>query len=470
MKTDAKISRKEGMKTCILNIAFQKSEAMLYYRESISRETGTWRDILRCGKLRPRCPSRRASLFGKPRRLFMLHEEGGFPMMRIGQFCETYPPSVDGVGRVMEAYCQTLDEMGHQSVYIAPKNPAYTSETPTYELLLYPGISIPGQAYRLGIPRLSRRFRRSAEAMHFDVIHAHSPFVSGLEARRVAKKIGAPVVATFHSKYYDDFYEATRSKLLAKLGISIALRFYRSCDEVWTVNEKTAEVLRGYGYKGEIITMLNGTNPLSVTDAERTDALSRFPLRPSVPTLIFAGQMDYKKNVDSILRACALLSQKGVDFQLIMAGSGSNESSIRALAKGLGLAKQTIFTGFLPERHVLLSLMERADLLVFPSVYDNAPMVVREAAAMGTPALLVENSCAAEGIAHQDNGFLCPNTPESIAECIEEALPLCTQVGERARATIPVPWEEIMAKAVARYERLIEKKRSAKEQGVCHEN
>ena len=390
--------------------------------------------------------------------------------MLIGQFCETYPPSLDGVGRVMVTYCETLTERGHRCLYIAPENPAFPPENHGCETLLYKSMPIPGQSYRFGLPRLTRSFRRATERMPFDLMHVHSPFLAGLEARRIARKRNVPVVATFHSKYYDDFYEATRSRLLAKLGIAIALRFYRSCDEVWTVNEKTAEVLRGYGYEGEIITMVNGTNPLSVTDAERTDALSRFALRPSVPTLIFAGQMDYKKNVDGILKACALLQKKGMDFQLIMAGSGSNESSIRALAKGLGLAKQTIFTGFLSERPVLLSLMERADLMVFPSVYDNAPMVVREAAAMGTPALLIENSCAAEGIVHNDNGFLCQNSPESIALCIEAALPLCARVGERARATVPIPWKNIMEQVIARYERLIEKKRSAKEQGVSHEN
>ena len=383
--------------------------------------------------------------------------------MLIGQFCETYPPSLDGVGRVMVTYCETLTERGHRCLYIAPENPAFPPENHGCETLLYKSLPVPGQAYRFGLPRLTRSFRRSANALPFDLMHVHSPFFAGLEARRLAKKRNLPVVATFHSKYYDDFYKATTSRFLARLGVRWVLRFFRSCDEVWTVNEKSAEVLRGYGYQGEIITMPNGTNPLSVTDGERHAALTKFPLRSKVPTLIYAGQIDYKKNLDQILKACQILMLEGLNFQLIMAGGGPNEKSIKALARELGLWDRTIFTGFISHRPTLLSLFERADLLVFPSIYDNAPMVVREAAAMGTPPLLVEASCAAEGITHGENGFLCQDSAQSVAAAIREALPRCAAVGEKAKATIPIPWDTIMTQVIHRYQALIAKKQKTEE-------
>ena len=390
--------------------------------------------------------------------------------MLIGQFCETFPPSLDGVGRVMSAYCETLNQAGHRSLYIAPENPAFPQETLPYETLLYKGIAIPGQPYRLGLPRMTRSFRRGAKQLPFDVVHAHSPFLAGGEARALAKKTGAPVIGTFHSKYYDDAYKATRLRFVAKLVVSVAVRFYQSCDEVWTVNQKTAEVLKGYGYKGEIIIMPNGTNALSVTDEEREATLRRFPLREGIPTLIFAGQMDYKKNVDCLLQACAHLAKEGFDFQLIMAGGGPNQKSIKSLTRELGLSDRALFTGFINERSVLLSLFERADLLVFPSVYDNAPMVVRESAAMGTPALLIEDSCSSEGIVHNENGFLCADDPLAIAQGIRQALPLCAAVGENARATIPIPWDCIIAQVLDRYERLVQQKVAKKTQGAIHEN
>ena len=98
---------------------------------------------------------------------------------------------------------------------------------------------------------------------------------------------------------------------------------------------------------------------------------------------------------------------------------------------------------------------------MFPSLYDNAPMVLREAAAMGTPGLLVQGSCAAEGVTDGVNGYISPDeSAERIAETILRALPTTETVGQEAQRTIPVSWASIMERVVAEYERLIAGKRS----------
>jgi len=382
----------------------------------------------------------------------------------IGQFCESYPPTVDGVGRVMFSYCQHLNALGHRALYIAPDNRRYAKPADC-EMLLYGGLHVPTEAYRVGIPRLSPSYRRAVAGASFDVLHAHSPFLGAREARRLARRCGAPLVATFHSKYYDDFYKATHSKTLAKAVVRYIVNFYNSCDEVWAVNKATGEVLKSYGYKGEIVVMPNGTDPFTLTDAQRRDALARYPIHDGVPVLIFAGQQNLKKNPDSVLKACRLRKDAGQPFQLIMVGSGPDEHILRALTRQLGLENEVLFTGFLSERPVLMALYERADLMVFPSLYDNAPMVVREAAVMGTPAVLVEGSCSAEGIVNDENGYLCRNSPESIAQTIAHALPTAKAAGRAAQATIPIPWNRLMLDVEARYQALIQ----ARQRGTVHE-
>ncbi len=336
--------------------------------------------------------------------------------------------------------------------------PAANRPTPDLEALLYPGVGIPGEPYRVGFPLLCYSYRRAAHSIPFDVVHAHSPFFAGRSARRIARKRGIPLVATFHSKYYDDFYRATHSRRLSLMALRFVIAFYHTCDEVWAVNEKTADVLRSYGFHGDVRIMPNGTDPLSVSEETYHSALSRWPIRSDVPTLIFVGQMDYKKNTHSILRACALLRDRGMDFQLLMVGAGQDLTRLKELCSSLSLNDRVIFTGFLHERNDTLSLYRRADLLVFPSVYDNAPMVVREAAAMGTPALLVRDTCSAEGVTHGQNGFLCENTVESIADGIQAALPLCAEVGQRAKDTIPIPWDTLLGRVLERYQALIDRK------------
>ena len=219
------------------------------------------------------------------------------------------------------------------------------------------------------------------------------------------------------------------------------------------------------GYHGEIVVMPNGTDPYTLTDAQRSDALGRFNIRDGVPVFIFAGQQNFKKNPDLVLQACAILKKNGRPFQLIMVGGGPDASKLHALAQTLGIAEDVLFTGFQSERHVVMALYERADLMVFPSLYDNAPMVVREAAVMGTPALLIAGSCSAEGITHGQNGYLCEDKPAKIAEGITQALPTAQTAGQEAKHTIPIPWDELILTVEARYNALIEKK----QRGTMHE-
>ena len=374
--------------------------------------------------------------------------------MIIGQFCETYPPALDGVGRVMLAYCQTLSRMGHRCLYIAPRDAAATS-VPGLETLLYPSMPIPGEPYRVGIPALGRDFRRAARPARKGVWAWTTSKGTLRAARRIARRRRIPLVATFHSKYYEDFYRVTHSRRLSLWALKYVVSFYNTCDEVWAVNDKTADVLRQYGYRGPVITMPNGTDPQSVSDETYRRVLARWSLRDGVSTLLFVGQMDFKKNPHLILRACALLRDQGEDFQLVMAGAGQDLERLKALAASLNLQDRVLFTGFVGDREEILSLYRRADLLVFPSVYDNAPMVVREAAAMGTPALLVRGSCSAEGVTHGDNGFLCEADPASIASGIMEALPRAARAGAHARDTIPIPWALLMEQVLERYRRLI---------------
>ena len=381
--------------------------------------------------------------------------------MIIGEFSESYPPHIDGVGMVVRAYAEEFQKAGHTCYYIAPKSKIkrYANWQETFPVMQYASIGIPKEAYSVGMPALDYTFRRKIRHIPFDVVHAHTPFLSGQESIRIAKKRNIPLVATLHSKYYDDFLAKTHSKLFAKFAVRIVVRFFNKCDEVWTVNETTAETLRGYGYKGEIVVMENGTDLWYPTQEDKKAAEERFGLGEGT-VFLFVGQQNFKKNTKSIIEAAALYHKTHADFKLVFVGQGPDADKMKALVKELGLQDHTVFTGHIADRDTIKGLYARADLFLFPSLYDTAGLVVREAAAAGTPSLLIEGSNAAEGITDGDNGFLCKNTPEDICACMERALPTATQVGERARETIPIPWSVLSHNALERYSRLIERKKA----------
>ena len=124
----------------------------------------------------------------------------------------------------------------------------------------------------------------------------------------------------------------------------------------------------------------------------------------------------------------------------------------------LNIQDRSQLLGHITDASLLDALYARASVFAFPSLYDAAPMVVREAAVMGTPSVMVRGSTAAEIIRDGENGFLCENDPKDLCRVISGALDdpdLLACAGKRARETIPVPWETIMETAAARYERLV---------------
>ena len=379
-------------------------------------------------------------------------------MLRIGQFTDTFLPIVDGVGRVVQAYAESLCRLGHEVAVIAPMYDTGFRGGFPFELVEFNAKALPGlKQYRIGEARLDPHYRKRIRMIDLDLVHAHSPFTAGSEALRLAAVRKLPLVGTFHSKYYDDFLKATRSESIARMGVRVVVNYYNRCDEVWAVGKNTADVLREYGYEGDVQVMPNGATFRTASDADVAEVSRRWNLGER-PLILFVGQMDWKKNILTVLEACAALKAAGVDFRLLLAGQGMDLGAIRRKIGDLNLQDRAEAIGHITDNTLLDGLYARASVFAFPSLYDAAPMVVREAAVMGTPSVMVRGSTAAEVIRDGVNGLLCENDPKDLARVLQEALEnpeRLAKIGRCARETIPVPWDKVLEKAAERYERLV---------------
>lgn len=386
--------------------------------------------------------------------------------MKIALMTDTFLPVVDGVGRVVHSYADGLCKRGHDCYVIAPINfdTGYRGGYP-FELIEYVSRPLKNHPqYMAGVPILDRHYTGRINSIDVDIIHSHSPFM-GSEALRIAKKKGIPLVSTFHSKFYEDIYRVTQSEALTKIGIKMIVDFYDKCDDVWTVSRSTCDVLRQYGYYGNIQVMPNGTNIVEPPEKGAALAEKAFFINEKENILLYVGQMDWKKNIDCILHAMKALCAMGGDIRLVLAGQGKDEEEITAKIRELGIENRVILAGHVKNPDLLNSLYMRAQLFVFPSLYDNAPMVVREAACMHTPSVLVKGSDAAEVIEDGVNGFLCQDNEESLANTIIAALKdkdRLSKAGDAAYETIPKSWDTILENAAERYRFLIENKKEKK--------
>lgn len=379
-------------------------------------------------------------------------------MLNIGQFTDTFLPVVDGVGRVALAYAESLSRLGHQVTVGCPMYDTGFRGGMPFEIVDYKSAPLPGmKQYRQGEAPMDPHYRKRMRMIPLDIVHSHSPFTAGSEALRLAVQRKIPLVGTFHSKYYDDFLKATKSETLAKWGTKFVVNFFERCDEVWAVGESTAEVLRSYGYEGDIQVMPNGVNIRPVQKGAVEEVEHRWQLGRD-PMFLFVGQMNWKKNIASVLDACALLKAEGRKFHLILAGQGPDMKEIEEKIYQNGLLSCTHLAGHVTDMALLDGLYARADVFAFPSLYDSAPMVIREAAVMGTPSVLVRGSCAADVVQENVNGYLCENTAESLKNVLLDVLDdreKLQRIGQAAQQTIPVPWDMLMEQVVERYQRLM---------------
>jgi len=382
--------------------------------------------------------------------------------MRIGQYTDSFLPVVDGAGRVVFSYAETLGQMGHSCYVLAPMADMGYLGDYHFQVIDYNSMRMPGRMpYRVGLPQLDMRFEKRVRMTELDIVHVHSPFMLGYSGMRLAKKRGLPLVGTFHSKYYDDFRMVLKLETLARLGVKQVVEFFNQCDEVWTVNAASAETLREYGFRREMVVMENGTDIRPLDKDVIPELLERYGLREDIPVLLYVGQINWKKNILRILEAAKLLKEQGVAFRLLFAGQGPHQGEIEEKAKELDIDGCVTFAGHIANTRELDGLYALAKLFVFPSLYDNAPMVVREAAAMGTPTVLIEGSSAAECVMNGQNGFTCNDDAVSLQEAIARAIQdsaLRERIGNAARETIPLPWAGLMERVTERYQALADRK------------
>ena len=374
--------------------------------------------------------------------------------LSVALFSDIYYPAVDGVVRTVDAYAKRMNRDGGYCCVVCPGARKRCEDRFSYDVVRTAAMKIPGIAFLCPLPMFSPSLKRFFRGRKFDVFHVHSPFMVGRFAIRMGHRLGVPVVATFHSKYYDDVLNMTHSRFLARLMADYTVSFYSKADAVWACSRSTAETLRSYGFRGEVQVMENGVDIVDVPDPEALAARARkeFSLPGDKRILLFAGQQIWQKNLRMVLDVSKELRSDGNYFTVI-AGDGYDSGAIRAYADSLGLGDCVKFTGFVGNWELLRGLYLASDLFFFPSLYDNAPLVLREAALMGLPALLVSGSNSAEVVTDGVNGYTAGNDCGEMTARIRDIFAggSLAAVGRKARETIPVDCDDIVARAQAGY-------------------
>lgn len=374
----------------------------------------------------------------------------------IGLFNESFPPVMDGVAVCVENYARWMQEkVGGVSV-ITPRNPGADYSDKAYEVLDYLSVPVPFRPpYVTGISEMDPSFLKQILKRRFRIVHAHSPFVAGLTAARVARVQKIPLVATFHSKYRDDFSRVIPGPMVDVL-IKEIVRFYKKADAVWVPQESVKDVLFSYGYKGPVDVMPNGCDLAGdYPESYFREARASLGLDDGTLAFLYVGQHIWEKNLRLTIEALARV--KDLPFRMFFVGTGYAENEMKELVKQLGIAGKVSFAGRVTDRERLKQYYAAADLFLFPSLYDTDGLVVREAAALDTPSIMLKEASASGMLTDGETGFKIAGTLDEY-EALLRALAADPDrrkaVGRGARSIVR-SWEDIAGEALDRYNAIL---------------
>ncbi len=250
------------------------------------------------------------------------------------------------------------------------------------------------------------------QARGIEIMYAPWPRGTATAARVISRITGIPYVISARA----DNLSPADPDLLDKLRDACAVRTNNLSDG--------RRILALTGDSGENLAVIY--NGLTLP----RETVPHKPLGSPV-RLLAAGRFDVTKGFDVLLRACALLRKKGVDFTLTLVGGGGRimglgalETSLRELCAKLGLDDIVSFPG-LVSHDAFPAILRSHDIFVAPCVVapdgkrDGIPNTVIEAMSYGMAVVSTDVNGLPEVVRHNDTGLVVrPGDPEGLAEAL----------------------------------------------------
>ncbi len=374
--------------------------------------------------------------------------------MRICIYTETALPLVGGQEIVVDQLARQFIELGHDVVVLAAQHRGgivtRDCDLP-YCVKRHPRFI---STHRF-ISWYKRYVSQLQQAFPFDVIHCQSVQPTGYVAACCRTLTNVPVVVTSHC---GDI--CPDSSLLKKpRAIDRCRRALARADAVVTISEFADQCLRALGpLPRRVERIING---VECSRFALPVGRSRFLDDRILPGtyFLFLGRVIHRKGVDLAVKA--LHSAAGrIAKHLVIAGEGTELSSVRLLASTLGIMDRVHFVGRV-EGDEKTWLLQNCIATLVPSRYsEGCPLVVLESFAAGRPVIASLTPGLQELVSRGDTGYLVQSdSPESLANAMIDAASaphVANHLGSSAQCFARLhDWSAVARRYCDLFERLI---------------
>lgn len=324
---------------------------------------------------------------------------------RILLFTDTLG-DVNGVSRFLQSLARlALQHRLHLTILTSTRVPVPDLSN---IINLPPLLAVPLPGYpdlELALPPW-RALDRLARELRPDAVHVSTPGPVGLLGARAARRLGVPILATYHTDFPAYVHHLFDDPILTHAARAFMRRVHLPCDRV---------LVRSDAYRPPLLAM--GVAPARLRRLTPGIRLQDFHPRfrdraiwrhvdhhpASALRVLYVGRVSVEKNLPMLVEAWREIDSRATHAVLTIVGDGPYLEPMRAALVGTR-------TSFLGVRHAaeLSRLYASSDLFVFPSTTDTLGQVVLEAQASGLATLVSDQGGPREVVRHAVTGLALP--------------------------------------------------------------
>lgn len=330
-----------------------------------------------------------------------------------------FPHTVGGAERWYRNLAERLAAAGHDVTYLtlcqwppgeqpdAPPGVRVVVAGPRMALYAEPGRRRIGPPLVFGAGVLWHLLRHG----RYDVVHTASfPYFSVLAAGIVRPLRRFTLVVDWHEVWTRDYWR----EYLGPAGGALGWLVQRGCARVrqraFCFSRLHAARLRAEGVRGEV----------TVLEGEYAGALEPRAPAPVEPLVVAAARQIPEKRIPALVHALAAARTRAPELRAELYGDGPEHAAVLAAIAEHGLGEVVSAPGFV-DADTIDGALARALCMVLPSAREGYGQVVIEAAAHGTPSVVVAgaDNAAVELVEEGVNGVVAPSAaPADLADAI----------------------------------------------------
>ncbi|MGR9049838.1 glycosyltransferase family 4 protein [Halobacillus faecis] len=371
--------------------------------------------------------------------------------MKVAIFTDTYVPQVNGVARTLKRWTEYLEKKRIPYRVYAPEvrsNEEYLDHIHRFN-------SVPFWLYpecRLALPNVMK-IKRDLTDFQPDLIHIATPFNLGLAGLHFGKKMGIPLVGSYHT-HFDQYLDYYKLSFLSPFVWKYMQWFHQPFKKTLVPSLHTKRELELHGLHN-IGLWQRGVDHQHFSPAHRDDSVKKH-FKIDAPILLsYVGRLAPEKGLGTLMNvAKALPHDINKNIHWLIVGDGPLRNHLQSVAP-----HNMTFAGY-QDGESLARIYASSTLFVFPSATETFGNVVLESLSSGTPVIAANAGGVKEILDHGKTGWLCtPNDDHSFTQGILDLLSdqekLTAMRIQARQEALRRSWEEIFEQLMRDYKEAV---------------